>query len=108
MTEPEQLWWGWRLARIIVPLLVIGLAIGLLFASLAHRRDQRQERLIWARRLLRTTDAGAVQGVRPSPVAGGGQSRGTAADKPDNSRKRSRRKRVGNDRIQGGARRRPT
>jgi hypothetical protein len=108
MTEPEQFLWAWHVVRIVVPILLVILAIRLLFASLARRRDQRHERLKQAKRLIRTTAAATARGDRPSTIATGSQSLRRAADIPRNPRKRNRQKQVGNERSKSNAGRRPT
>jgi hypothetical protein len=98
---------GVHVVRIVVPVLLIVLAMRLLFASLAHRRDQRHERLKQAKRLIRTTATATAQGGRPSRIATGSQSLVRAVDMPRKSCKRNRQKQVGNERSRTNAGRRP-
>jgi flagellar biosynthesis/type III secretory pathway M-ring protein FliF/YscJ len=102
MTEPEQFWWGWKLVRIIVPILVIVLWVMLHFALQRRRREQRRERL------KRAATTVMVQGDRPPTIAAGRQSPRSAADEPRNPRKRNRQKQAGNERSKSNAGRRPS
>jgi hypothetical protein len=76
MFEPEQFWFGLGIMVVVALTLLTVLAIRLLFISLTRRRDQRHERLVRARQLLRA--AAADQPWDPPKRAGNNRSNSDA------------------------------